>query len=92
MRQPDNEHSKMFGNDGELGNDAEIIVYYEYLGEPEPVLHIPFWFNKEGLDMGRPFSDMVDNVAKALEEAYSFWPEGYIHIQTRINREFINMI
>jgi len=35
---------------------------------------------------------MVDNVAKALEEAYSFWPEGYIHIQTRINREFINMI
>ena len=29
MRQPENDHTKMFGNDGPVGNDAEIIVYYE---------------------------------------------------------------
>jgi hypothetical protein len=91
MKQPDNRHSEHFGNDGEIGNDAEIIVYYEHLGEAEPVLRIPFWFEKEGLEMDRPFSDLVFKAAKALADAYEFWPEGYVHIQTRINREYINM-
>jgi len=32
VKQPDNKQAKMFGNDGPVGNDAEIIVYYEYNG------------------------------------------------------------
>jgi hypothetical protein len=43
MKQPNNKHAEMFGNDGPVGNDAEIIVYYEYNGPAEPVLRIPFW-------------------------------------------------
>lgn len=91
MQQPDNRHSKLFGNAGEVANDAEIIVFHEQFGEAEPVLRIPFWFDKEELEMGPPFDELVNKAAKALEEAYAFWPEGYVHIQTRINRDHINM-
>ena len=44
MKQPENKHSKHFGNDGPISNDAEIIVYYEEHGPAEPVLRIPFWY------------------------------------------------
>ena len=33
MKQPDNSHTKHFGNDETIHNDAEIIVYYEQHGQ-----------------------------------------------------------
>tara|TARA_R100001463_G_scaffold131055_3_gene190858 strand:+ start:838 stop:1116 length:279 start_codon:yes stop_codon:yes gene_type:complete len=91
MKQPENKSSMLFGNDGDIGNDAEIVIYYEINGEAKPVLKIPFWINKEGLEMGQPFTDMVDKAAQALADVYQYWPEGYIHVQTRINREHLNI-
>jgi hypothetical protein len=92
VKQPDNDHSKFFGNDESIHNDAEIIVYYEYKGPAEPVLKIPFWFCKsEGGDFSS-FEQSVRKTAKALAEAYTHWPEGYIHIQTIINEEYVNMV
>lgn len=92
MKQPDNKQAKMFGNDGLVGNDAEIIVYYEYNGPAEPVLRIPFWYCKEELGMFEHFEAAVRRTAKALKESYTYWPEGYIHVQTIINDEYVNMI
>jgi hypothetical protein len=80
MRQPENDHTKMFGNDGPVGNDAEIIVYYEQHGPAEPVLRIPFWYYKEELGMFEHFEASVHRTAKALKESYTYWPEGYIHL------------
>ena len=91
MKQPDNKSSALFGNECDIGNDAEIIIYYDINGEAEPVLRIPFWINKEGLKMSRPFTDIVESAAEALAAVYEHWPEGYIHVQTRINREYLNM-
>lgn len=66
MKQPDNKQAKMFGNDGPVGNDAEIIVYYEYNGPAEPVLRIPFWYYKEELGMFEHFEAAVHRTAKHL--------------------------
>jgi hypothetical protein len=85
MKQPENDHTKMFGNDGPIGNDAEIVVYYEQHGPAEPVLRIPFWYYKEELGMYEHFEASVHRTAKALKESYTYWPEGYIHVQTIIN-------
>jgi hypothetical protein len=92
MKQPDNDHTKMFGNDGPVGNDAEIIVYYEQHGPAEPVLRIPFWYYKEELGMFEHFEASVHRTAKALKESYTYWPEGYVHVQTIINDEYVNII
>ena len=92
MRQPENNHTKMFGNDGSVGNDAEIIVYYEYNGPAEPVLRIPFWYCKDEVGLFSSFEDSVRRTAKALAESYVYWPEGYVHVQTIINDEYVNII
>ena len=92
MKQPDNKQAKMFGNDGPTDNDAEIIVYYEYNGPAEPVLRIPFWYYKEELGMFEHFEAAVHRTAKALKESYTYWPEGYIHVQTIINDDYVNII
>jgi len=76
VKQPDNKQAKMFGNDGPVGNDAEIIVYYEY----------------NGPGMFEHFEAAVHRTAKALKESYTYWPEGYVHVQTIINDEYVNMI
>ena len=92
MKQPENSHTKHFGNDGPIGNDAEIIVYYEQHGPAGPVLRIPFWYYKEELGMFEHFEASVHRAAKALKESYTYWPEGYVHVQTLINDEYVNMI
>ena len=38
------------------------------------------------------FEAAVHRTAKALKESYTYWPEGYIHVQTIINDEYVNMI
>ena len=92
MIQPENDHTKMFGNDGPVGNDAEIIVYYEYNGPAEPVLRIPFWYCKDEVGLFSSFEESVRKTAKALAESYVYWPEGYVHVQTIINEEYVNII
>jgi hypothetical protein len=42
MKQPENGHTKHFGNDGPIGNDAEIIVYYENEGQQSQSYVYPF--------------------------------------------------
>ena len=66
MKQPDNKQAKMFGNDGPVCNDAEIIVYYEYNGPAEPVLRIPFWYCKDELGLYENFEASVRRTATAL--------------------------
>ena len=92
MKQPENAHTKMFGNDETIHNDAEIIVYYEQHGPAEPVLRIPFWYCKDELGLYENFEASVRRTAKALAESYTYWPEGYVHIQTIINQEYVNMV
>ena len=92
MKQPENDHVKHFGNDGPIGNDAEIIVYYEERGPAEPVLRIPFWFCKDELGLFENFEASVRRTAKALAESYTYWPEGYVHVQTIINQEYVNIV
>ena len=92
MKQPENSHTKHFGNDGPIGNDAEIIVYYEERGPAEPVLRIPFWYCKSEGDSFSSFMDSVRRTAKALAETYTYWPEGYVHVQTIINEEYVNIV
>ena len=92
MKQPENDHTKMFGNDGSIHNDAEIIVYYEQHGPAEPVLRIPFWYCKDEVGLFSSFEDSVRRTAKALAESYVYWPEGYVHVQTIINEEYVNIV
>ena len=92
MKQPENDHTKMFGNDETIHNDAEIIVYYEYNGPAEPVLRIPFWYCKDELGLFSSFEESVRRTAKALAESYVYWPEGYVHVQTIINEEYVNIV
>ena len=92
MKQPENNHTKMFGNDGSIHNDAEFIVYYEQHGPAEPVLRIPFWYYKDELGLFSSFEDSVRRTAKALAESYTYWPEGYVHVQTIINEEYVNIV
>jgi len=92
MKQPENSHTKHFGNDETIHNDAEIIVYYEYNGPAEPVLRIPFWYCKDELGLFSSFEESVRKTAKALAESYVYWPEGYVHVQTIINDEYVNII
>jgi len=92
VKQPENSHTKMFGNDGSIHNDAEIIVYYEQHGPAEPVLRIPFWYCKDELGLFENFEAAVHRTAKALAESYTYWPEGYVHVQTIINQEYVNII
>jgi len=92
MKQPDNSHTKHFGNDETIHNDAEIIVYYEQHGPAEPVLRIPFWYCKDELGLFSSFEESVRRTAKALAESYVYWPEGYVHVQTIINEEYVNIV
>ena len=92
MKQPENKHTVMFGNDEATANDAEIIVYYEYNGPAEPVLRIPFWYCKDELGLFENFEASVRRTAKALAESYTYWPEGYVHVQTIINNDYVNIV
>ena len=92
MKQPENSHTKHFGNDETIHNDAEIIVYYEQHGPAEPVLRIPFWYCKDELGLFSSFEESVRRTAKALAESYVYWPEGYVHVQTIINEEYVNIV
>jgi hypothetical protein len=92
VKQPENGRTKHFGNDGPIGNDAEIIVYYEERGPAEPVLRIPFWYYKDELGMHEHFEESVRRTAKALAESYTYWPDGYVHVQTIINQEYVNIL
>ena len=61
-------------------------------GPAEPVLRIPFWYCKDELGLYENFEQSVHRTAKALKESYTYWPEGYVHVQTIINDEYVNMI
>jgi hypothetical protein len=38
------------------------------------------------------FEASVRRTAKALAESYTYWPEGYVHVQTIINEEYVNIV
>lgn len=94
MKQPENKSSAMFGNDDSIDNDAEIIIHYEggHCGGPEPVLRLPFWYCGEEIGLFEHFEKAVLRAAESLGEAYTYWPEGYVHIQVVVNRKYLNII
>ena len=42
MKQPENHVADHFGLDKPWENNAEIVVFYDYMGDTEEVLRIPF--------------------------------------------------
>ena len=92
MRQPENNNTKQLGNEGSVGNDAEIIGKDEYNGPAEQVQRIAVWYCKDEVGLFSSFEDSVRRTAKALAESYVYWPEGYVHVQTIINDEYVNII
>ena len=91
MKQPQNHVADHFGLDKPWENNAEIVVFYDYMGDTEEVLRIPFWYSHEAGSFEH-FAAEVQRAATKLSECYAYWPDGYIHIQTRITKEYANGI
>jgi hypothetical protein len=78
--------------DSELMYSALIVVSVELKGEEEELCRIPFWsgFHNES-DEYKAFLEAIESTAAALADAYSHWPDGYVSVQTRINRTYCNV-
>ena len=60
-------------------------------GDTEEVLRIPFWYSHEAGSF-ESFAAEVQRAATKLADCYAYWPDGYIHVQTRITKEYVNGI
>lgn len=76
----------------ELSYSAIIVVMLDSDGEVEELTRMPFsfdcWFESDEYDA---FIQRVESAAKAISRAYDYWPDGYVSVQTRINRSYCNV-
>lgn len=72
--------------------DAEILITRGQNGdrnEPRTLVgYVPFQFEGQ---MGHIEYNEIIKVFQALETAYECWPDQYINMEIRINREYINI-